>query len=240
MAAFEAARSKGKPEWRRMRIAVLKNRLLQMTSRSFDERMYGAHSFREFLDMHRNLVRVDGADVELLGAEDERDARARIRPDLWRAMMDYTSGRSYAWDSELQRARPAEEGDTLMLPTISREDMDKWRRTFADSRSDDPRVASWLAQGMGTKGLPRRLQGVWTGFVRDRIADRLREWLGANGIELEPLIAKPHEGSGPIRASEELRNLVLRCVAVMTPVELSDLRLSPGVVLRALRGDHDS
>ena len=100
-----------------MRIAVLKNRLLQMSDRKFDERKHGAHSFREMLGQYPHILRIDSADVELSAGKKMPDAKQRVRADLWRAVMDYSSGRRYAWDTVQQCARPAEAGDTLIIPT---------------------------------------------------------------------------------------------------------------------------
>jgi len=218
-----------------MRIAVLKNRLLQMTGRQFDEGSHGASSFREFLGHYHHILRVDGADVELTGQK-KTDARLRVRPDLWQAMMDFSSGRKYAWDHELGRARPAQDSDTLFIPTISSEEMDTWRKEFASSHPDDARVQNWSAQGMGTKGLPGYLQGIWTGVVRDHVVDKLDAWLAANELyDVDPRMGP--ESDADVKGMEgghALLELVLRCVAVMTPQELAALHLPPSAVLRAV------
>ena len=51
--AFVSARDSGKRGWNRMTIAVLKNRLLQLTNRTFTESTFGAKSLLELLSRRR-------------------------------------------------------------------------------------------------------------------------------------------------------------------------------------------
>ena len=57
-AAFEQAREAGKTDWQAMRSAVLKNRILRLDE-EFDERGWGADSFREFLELYPDLLEID-------------------------------------------------------------------------------------------------------------------------------------------------------------------------------------
>jgi hypothetical protein len=219
-----------------MRIAVLKNRLLQMTSRMFDERNYGVCSFRELLAQHSYVVRIDGPDVVLIADKAMTGARRRVRPDLWRAVMDYSSAQRYAWDAEQQHARPAEDGDTWIIPTLSREDMDAWRQEFAGRYPDDLEVETWRTRALPTKALPLPLQLPWTEFVRDRTIARLSEWFAANELDVDPLAPERSPNLSNETSTEALKNMVLRCVAVMTAEELAALSLPPAAVLRAFAG----
>jgi hypothetical protein len=58
-AAFKMARDRGKPDWRRMTTAVLKNRMLLLSERSFHERTYGASTFLAFIPQFDDLVKLD-------------------------------------------------------------------------------------------------------------------------------------------------------------------------------------
>ena len=90
-----------------MTIPVLKNRLLLLTKNTFKEADFGAISFRDFLSKVPDIVRVDGASVPgfviLKSAAPERPERPsanavrseQIRADLWRAVLDYSSGHRY-------------------------------------------------------------------------------------------------------------------------------------------------
>ena len=49
VSAYERARSSGKLDWNKMTMAVLKNRLLDLTQGAFDETTYGATSFTDFV-----------------------------------------------------------------------------------------------------------------------------------------------------------------------------------------------
>jgi hypothetical protein len=59
MGAFEQARASGHPQWRQLRSAVLKNRLLSATGRTFDEARWGVEKFAEFLALFPDIVSVD-------------------------------------------------------------------------------------------------------------------------------------------------------------------------------------
>ena len=109
--AYKEARHSGKPDWRRMTTAVLKNRLLDLTGRDFDETDYGASSFMGFVSRYPDMLQVDDSVfppiVELYGMEADRLPSAgdeytptayHIRSDLWQAALDYSSGMQYVWD----------------------------------------------------------------------------------------------------------------------------------------------
>ena len=182
LATFAAARRSGKPEWRSMTAAVLKNRLLDLTSREFDTSQYGASSFLEFVSSFPDLLAVDRAVspqmVTLLQVETTADEsslpsteplRGRVRPDLWRAILDYTSGATYLWDPTTAAARATRETEDLTpdlaLPTIDEEEMSHWRSEFAERHwrnlSERPQhfmlLEGWRSSNLGTYALPPAL-----------------------------------------------------------------------------------
>jgi hypothetical protein len=57
--AFRMARDSGKADWRRMAVAVLKNRLLQLTRGAFSETAFGAQTFPEFVLRDAEITRLD-------------------------------------------------------------------------------------------------------------------------------------------------------------------------------------
>lgn len=157
-AAFQRARESGKSDWHRMSLAVLKNRILQLTDHAFREQEYGVRSFTEFVKLASEIADIDESTrppivvlrTETAAAEATSDKQlalsvtptapilyadapsTRIRPDLWNAVMDYRSGTRYGWDATQLRARRMEEGETLpVLPTITPEEERKWRTEFA-------------------------------------------------------------------------------------------------------------
>ena len=237
-AAFHMARAKGKPDWRRMTLAVLKNRILQIKRGQFREQDYGAPSFRDLL-MGCPVLRLDGAYAEFLGEEPPEQVpaapvrleRTRIRPDLWRAILDFSSGRRYAWDSRQQVAREATADDEQIFPTVTREEFAQWRNEFATRHSGDEAVARWRDESLGTKDLPRHLQGEWNGTIKAKATLRLSEWFTAHGMDLSSTVGPlPQSRDGQV---EDLRGTVIACVSVMTGTELAELKLPPAAVLRA-------
>jgi len=249
--AFEAARDRGREDWRRMRLAVLKNRMLQLSGRTFSEQRHAATSLRELLGRHPELVRLrpDDDSVELLETDASRRfatppaspaqpdlKHQRVRADLWDAIVDYSSGRKYAWDSVTQRAREAVSGDALVLPTLQPSEISEWRRAFR--AEEGPAVPdTWQDGGMGTRGLPPDLRGKWNGFVKARVVRRLQSWFEANDITASVTVlrssAKPPAGEAETATLEELRRVVSSCVAVMTTEELGEVRIPASVIARA-------
>jgi hypothetical protein len=59
--AFEQARLSGRQEWQMMTTAVLKNRMLQLTSREFTEAAYGANSVLDLVRLIPETVELEEA-----------------------------------------------------------------------------------------------------------------------------------------------------------------------------------
>jgi hypothetical protein len=256
--AFDSARAGGKTEWRRMTTAVLKNRLLQMTERRFDEKVLGFATVSALLAEFPDLVQLDQmtrpTTVEFV-AEETRDQadlaetrpqdrlRDRVRPDLWRAILDYSAGHEWVWDARTARVRQSEPDDdsTRVLPTITREEFASLRATFVDKvgggldPTDKDRVERWRERGLGTAALPPQLQGQWNEQLKSEVIDRLTRWFVQQGVSVpDDLVGV--EYSRALRKTDEeltrLRSLVIECVQSMTVSELASLVLPAGVVLR--------
>jgi hypothetical protein len=237
-----------------MSVAVLKNRMLDVSKKQFSEKAYGSDGFIEFLQTHfPTVIRLDHSRTPPQAIYLQADQTppvaapkgkwARIRPDLWQAVMDVRSGLAYLWDAKEGKARLAREGEStdLQLPTLTAEEFYKWRATFAfQLQPDSPHsemVRRWVEKRLPTALLPAPLQGEWNRTLKDNIEKRLRDWFLKVGQDApSDLIVEPPAPSPPVQvpdAVEELREVVSQCVSVMTAEELSDLRLSPALFLRA-------
>lgn len=154
-----------------------------------------------------------------------------VRPDLWKATLDYSSGTSWSWDRD---SRSVTEGGELRLPTVTKQVMDGWRAEFAtehahESQPEGP-LAEWRERGLGAGALPPSLRGTWYAFLRSKVETRLSVWFDAQAIDPpeDLLVEKPprqrQPGEGDLRAylfravrqmmSEELRMVQLPAVAV--------------------------
>ena len=244
--AFTQARRSGKPEWWVMAIPVLKNRLLQITGQTFKESDFGASSFREFLQNNTDVLEIDSSflpgAVTLKSAENASPShdtsspqRNRIREDLWRAIMDYSSGNRYVWDADSSSAIIAPEGsDGPFLPTISAETMTEWKREFLGSLPEipaDSSVTTWQTQSLPATALPPALRVQWNRFVKHKIQSLLREWFESQGIPLPPLVhpAIPAEKRDE---TELFREFVIKCIAQMSKEELEKLSIPSSVAFR--------
>jgi len=231
-----------------MAIPVLKNRMLQITGRKFREADYGARSFREFLRDASDLIEVQEA--PLPGQVTLRSAAATelpskeskpqdIRPDLWEAVLDFSSGTRYVWDREEARARRADEGEQgLRLPTITAAEFDGWRRDFANQygSGDEPTVKQlehWRDLRLPTLALPPACRGPWNKHLKNQVKQHLAKWFEDNHLgEVPDLPIRRRQAQDD--ELQELRDFVVRCVQHMSKAELEDLRLAPASVLRVL------
>jgi len=244
--AFGQARRSGKPEWWIMAIPVLKNRLLQITAQAFRESDYGVSTFREFLQNNTDVLEIDSSflpgAVTLKSAKSASQPRNvstpqinRIREDLWRAVLDYSSGNRYVWDNAASEAIIApENSEGPFLPTISAETMTTWKHEFLTSlpqEPDDSRLAMWKTQSLPTAALPPTLRPLWNRFVKNKVQSKLREWFESQDIA-SPALVRPaipferQEGAGA------LREFVIKCIAQMSKEELEKLPIPSSVAFR--------
>lgn len=244
--AFEAARESGRPDWHVMTVGVLKNRILQATAREFDERSYGAASFSRLLRQVPDLVELDDnarpPQVKLLVPVPTTPdvegvvGSGRLRPDLWDAVLDYSSEGVYVWDGvrAVKVAADAAAG-RLQLPTIEAEVMTDWRRDFAASHSGRD-LDDWVERGLGTMALPSDLRRSWNLTLKSKVVEILEPWFAEHGLSLPVDISSAPSTQPPAKESQEaedLRRFLLRCVAVMKPSELKAMQVPASVALRA-------
>lgn len=253
--AFAAARRSGKPSWRRMSTAVLKNRLLHLTGGRFDEGAMGFSSLPALLEQFNDLVGIDHstkpATIEYKpGAEkDDRDGqeavRTRLRPDLWRAVFDYSTDEDWVWDERARCAvRVADRGEMPVLPTVTRDEFAAIRRSFVQEcmESDNPdaheqsRLERWSNSIVGTTFLPRRFRGKWNAHLKAVASDRLTTWFSDRHLEIPMDLLQPIPGERSIEEDADLarlRNFIIECVRNMTLDELRHLNLPADAVFRA-------
>ncbi|HUP15313.1 MAG TPA: OST-HTH/LOTUS domain-containing protein [Acidimicrobiia bacterium] len=251
-AAFDLARERGKPDWNRMTAAVLKNRLLQLTNRQFDERLLGFATFSDFLANFPSIVRLDHTTMpitaEFLGKSRSHRTttpgiRIRVRSDLWDAALNYTAGHRWFWDRETRRARPMQDGDepNLAMPTFTSDELSALRRQFAETSElldpgDRARLEQWQLHGLGTAALPINQWGPWNETLRSAVIERLTNWFAEQGVETPRDLTSTETLPVVQQTTDELsilRSLVLDCIRAMTLSELASLSLPAGVVVRA-------
>lgn len=246
--AFVQARDAGKRDWNRMTIAVLKNRLLQLTARSFNEADFQARSLLELLSRFPEKVRIDTSTrpptVEwLVDDAPEPVPSGRVRQDLWRAILDYSSGGEYEWDVAHAQAHAVQAADPARkLPTVDAQVLAGWRRAFADERSaslsdDDERsrLDEWADKGLGTQYLPRRLRSPWNDRLKENVLERLEKWFAARKLAAPRLVVEPQAKTLEARDGTTLRSYLHECIDAMTDRELESIVISVRVA-HQLRG----
>ena len=248
--AFRQARDSRKADWYRMTTAVLKNRLLGMTNRTFSEAAYGASSLTDFVSLFSDILVVDRDQFPMVvelkpeertnmtsdgGADSPKNVR--IREDLWRAIFDRSSGNIYYWLVDIGVVdTTATAEDCPILPTIDAYTDKQWRQSFVESLSfKSEEAAKWANSLLPLSQLPSNLRIQWNRELVERVRTLLLGWFKEQ--ELEP----PSDVVTELRPRqvrretnlESLRRLIQRVVAEMTEEELSHLSLPPRAVLKA-------
>jgi len=261
--AYATAKAAGRADWRRMTTAVLKNRLLDLTDRNFDEADWGATTTREFVELLAPMLTLDsstrpttvmlssGVDVgdQLVVAAAEparKRGEWRIRQDLWDAVVDCVSGHVYAWDGLHAIARSPEEleGNALpTLPTVTPDELGKWRQAFADELrpSVDPGLRDalerWRDSATSSQLLPHRYRNRWYGVLKRHVRGRLETWFADCAVDppTDWIVTSAPSRLGTGDDTEHLRSVALRAVRMMTRAELERLDLPAAVVARMSR-----
>lgn len=259
LAAFEQARAKGKRDWRTMTVAVLKNRILQIAGRDFDPRDYGASGMSDLVRRLSDTVDLDPStsppSVHLIGESEvplTTDAvtepisiatpHARVRRDLFSAVLDYSSSSGYVWDVDAKIAMPAVHATGIGLPTVTFDELRGWREAFAErfvpasESADAAALQIWAERSLPTHFLPKHVQGEWNGELKRRVLQRLEQWFAVNNLAPPSDLVIQHRATPPpadLAEVEQLRALVVTVVSTMTPQELRSLTLPAGAILKA-------
>ena len=252
--AFEKAKASGRPDWHRMSVAVLKNRILDLTQGLFKESDHGATTFQDFVRQHGDILELDRntkppvAILKGVSPEPESTPQrtaVRIRADLWRAALDFSSHRRYVWDGEEHVARPDDgEMSGPALPTITADQFNRWKTSFADGVDDDLRDAHlviWTERPLPSSYLPSHLKHRWNAFLKAEVYKHLLVWFEAQNLSPPPdLLAAPDSGVTS-SWSETLRKELIACLRSMTPEELKRVQIPSSVLIRRkLHRDHGS
>ena len=255
--AYEKARLSGKPNWTSMTTAVLKNRLLALTDGTFDEAEYGASNFTEFVLQNQSILSLDRSVfpplVELIETTSISHPPAdvavaesgyRIRSDLWRAVLDYSSGTQYVWDVAASLAIPADKNDNeRTIPTATQSVQRKWREAFRNTiegttnAEEESQINSWIDRHLAASHLPDRLMAKWNDCFREHVRNHLLNWFSESDLNPPDDLISPFKRKSDVLSpeTEGLREFVLSVIRTMTHEELTRLLLPPAAVLRSQR-----
>jgi hypothetical protein len=172
---------------------------------------------------------------------------ARVRRDLWDSIVDYRSHQRYIWNGSLalrEGEATAEATAVLILPTLTEVEMAGWREAFVATNSSLvahdaallAQLESWQHHGLGTASLPHVLRPPWNTELKKLVVRRILDWFEVQSalppVDLLQYRPRAHDTASVDVTTSALRELVLRCVRVMTHDELKELRLPPEAVLR--------
>ena len=203
--AFQQARVSGKPDWYRMTAAVMKNRLLDITQREFDESQFGANSIAEFLRLCEDILLLDTTVVPPMVELRESELRnneswnetlvqvaGRVRGDFWQAVLDYSTGTHYIWDSDNNQVLPGgTESRGPIVPSINQRILKAWRSEFFEevrqgssvTFEQETRIDNWVQMFLSTSSLPSHIISLWNTFFRDKVHEWLINWFNESGID---------------------------------------------------------
>jgi hypothetical protein len=261
MRAYALALAGGREEWRRMSIAVLKNRLLDMTDREFDEAKWGVGGTRAFVGLLDDIVELDDTtkpstvvlrdeiDVEpavqaAVSESARRGGNWRVRRDLWDAVLDFGSGSVYVWDGQTAVRRPpgGAPGDTAtVLPTTTAEELNTWRAQYAGeilgtaNETSRPQIEQWRDAPVSSQLLPPALRARWFGVLKTHVRARLEEWFAERAEDPPRDLVTTAAGAPGVDDTERLRAFVLHAVERMNRTELEALSLPVSSIAGLLR-----
>ena len=243
--AFDKARDSGRPKWYRMDVGVLKNRILNVTNRGFRESDYGFTTFMEFVRKHSDILELDETQwppaVTLKGVHEESElasepTRRHVRPDLWRAVMDFSGGARYVWDNAKGVAKLASEctAGGPAMPTITVEQFTAWKKAFADSvdnAEQDDRFKDWVGNLRPAIFLAAHIRNRWYDHLKKEVENHLRVWFEEQKLPLPADLLETQEAA--VRSPEdELRRRLIACVRSMTKEELERVQIPSSALLR--------
>ncbi len=253
--AFHTARASGKRDWDVMTTAVLKNRLLQLTAGEFVESAYGEDHLLPLLRAIPDVVQLieepgrnwrvrlidadkQSEDVSVEEAQSgvpsikrssssDSSSKRRVRPDLWRAIVDYASGRPYFWHEGKNRAYQGEElGAAPVLPTLTPEEAMEWRQGFVAAQEQKgtegiESLSGWAAGVGRTSDLPGNFRGLWNEYLKAAVVARLDAWFTQHSIEPPSDIlvdlkeVRPSREAVSVSAEQLLREALIRAIVGM-------------------------
>ena len=243
--AFDRAKGTGRPNWYHMDVGVLKNRILDLTDRGFRESDYGVRTFMEFVRSHDDILELDETRwppaVTLKGMHGQSESasesvRTQVRPDLWKAVMDFTGDSRYVWDNEEGVAKP--ESDCAaggpVMPTITVEQFTKWKKAFADSVDDaeqDDRFTDWSDNLRPAILLAGPVRHRWNVYLKKQVEDHLSAWFQEQDLPVpQDLLDTLHRAKRS--PDDELRRRLISCIRTMTREELERVQIPSSALLR--------
>ena len=243
--AFENAKSTGRADWYRMDVGVLKNRILNLTNRSFRESDYGVPRFLEFVRDHRDILEIDETRrppaVTLMGVCQEsrsvsESAGTRVRADLWRAVMNFSGDVRYIWDNDECVAKPATDpaAEGLVMPTITAAQFTRWKEAFARSVDDtehDARFEEWVKHLRPASFLATHVRLRWNEYLKKEVENHLIAWFEQQKLAPPPDLLETWH-SGVPAPEEDLRRRLIACLRSMTMDELQRVQIPSSVLLR--------
>jgi len=254
--AFKAAKESGKSDWTSMTIAVLKNRLLGLTGGDFSQSQYGARTMKDFASQLSETIVLDTTtkppvvtlkNPELILVDNSIAVvprkRERIREDLWRSFLDFSSGSKYVWDASTSQAVRSDlpNDDRPRIPTITIEEYKELRRSFLETLSIDDKktvanLPNWASAVLSDKVLSHDMRNRWNGFVKKDLTQRISDFFRANHLDMPYRLTKPLERE----IDAEFRKFVIKCVQSMPLRDLKSLQLPAMTAFLAARSNRMS
>jgi len=243
--AFERAKGTGRPDWYCMDVGVLKNRILELTDRGFRESDYGARTFMEFVRGHSDMLELDetrrppGVTLKGMRVQSESASgpvRTRVRPDLWRAVMDFAGDARYVWDKDEGAAKPEHDCPTggPAMPTVTVEQFTEWKRAFARSVDDaeqDARFNDWVENLRPASFLAGPVRHRWNEHLKREVENHLGAWFRRQKLPVPPDLLESLQGA--MRSpDDDLRRRLIACIRSMTPDELERVQIPSSALLR--------
>lgn len=196
-----------------------------------------------------NRLRTSSTAGDYVTPTDADWQKVRVRQDLWRAAIDYRSASVYVIDSHtgIARRQGKDDSELPVVPTISAEIVDSWRRQFIESLAEPSKgeyvgeMEAWASRRGRQSDLPHPVRGLWAEFMKRKVVGILLDWYRSNGIPVpsdmlstpQKQSARPSGAVDEVVRTQQLRELIIRAIRAMSYEELVKISLPASVLLRA-------
>lgn len=185
--------------------------------------------------------------------------RTTLRPDLWRALLDWTPNARHGYNRRTRITSTVEDplpADMVRVPSVSRDQRVVWMTAFTQEEPDLT-VRSNLLEGLGeddpASGFmsavrsSTTLERRWKRALRGHIIARADEWANDNEIQLEDIYLPARQtAAAPVKAvnagptavptestdGDDLRERILATLSILPLHELLKLRVPLEYTLR--------
>lgn len=180
-----------------------------------------------------------GSQLEVEAGASSAGRIKQVRPDIWRAFIDWSRPTSYWYDRRTKRLHPITEAAVgphgVEIPSVSRELQVEWMNEFAGGVRDST-VKAILDESLAAEDPVRGFSAAlrndeassrrWKRYLKQRVLDRATSWAVSNDIALSEIEASAGApvsdkiGASNAETGSHIRSEILAVLALLPTSEL--------------------